>query len=288
MKILVIGDFHGSFPSKFRKIIQKEKVDLVISTGDYPPFAYRKLWFKHCYGTDVELWDVIGKERYRKLFFKDCKDGERSLKALNKLPIPVFTVLGNIDWPQPDDISDNNSSDLKSKNNNMPNFDKKDYFAKILKKYKNIKRFDYSYARFGDFIFIGMRGHSAPGEVKSRAYKKHKAKLERLFKKFKKENKERRVIFVSHNIPYNTKLDKIISKKAHKSVRGKHYGSKIARSIVNKFHPILAFGGHIHESRGKQKVGKTLIVNPGAAHEGRGAIVEVDDKIRKVKKVKFY
>lgn len=278
MKILVLGDFHGVLQGKWEKIIKKEKIDLLISNGDYLPFAYRKLWFKHCYGTDVGLWEIIGMKEYKKLVIADLRTGESVLKKMNKLAIPVFTVLGNIDWPMPDDIDDYQSSDGKNKKkNNNPSFDRKENFAKLIKKYKNISRIDYSYAQFEDFVFIGMRGHSAPGRIRSEAYKRHKTKLDKLFKKFKKENKEGKLIFVSHNIPYNTRLDKITSKKADKRVRGKHFGSKMARSIVNKYQPLIAIGGHIHESKGKQKLGKTLIVNPGAAHEGDGAIVDINN-----------
>ena len=61
MKILAIGDFHGKFPKKFERIIKKEKIGLVVSNGDYFPFHYRELWFKHCYRKETELWEVIGK-----------------------------------------------------------------------------------------------------------------------------------------------------------------------------------------------------------------------------------
>ena len=106
MKILAIGDFHGTFPNKFYKIIDSEKVDFVISLGDYPPFHYRKLWFKHCYGKDVELQEVIGKKKYKELVIEDLRRAEISLKKLNSVKVPVFTVLGNIDWPAVDDIID--------------------------------------------------------------------------------------------------------------------------------------------------------------------------------------
>lgn len=278
MRILAIGDFHGSFPKKFNSLVKKEKIDLVVSNGDYPPFSYRKLWFKNCYGTDKELWMFIGKKKYKKLIADDLKKGENSLKALNKLPVPVITVLGNIDWPAPDDIADMLSSNLKSKRNNQPNWDTKDNFAKRLKKYKNIKRFDYSYFRFKDYIFIGMRGHSVPGNVKSKAFRKHRIKLDKLFKKFRKENKDKKVIFVSHNVPYNTKLDKITSKEAHESARGKHFGSKLARRIINTYQPIISIGGHIHEHQGKQKLKNTLAINTGSAHEGKAVIIYISDK----------
>jgi len=86
------------------------------------------------------------------------------------------------------------------------------------------------------------------------------------------------VIFVSHNVPYNTKLDLITSKSADKLVAKQHYGSKLVRKIINRFQPVLNFGGHIHESRGIQRLGKTISVNPGAIHERKYAVVNISDK----------
>src|SRR3989304_3194585 len=245
MRILAIGDFHGKFPKKFEKIIKKKKVDLVVSNGDYPPFHYRKLWFKHCYGKDTELWEVIGKKKYKTMIMEDLRRAGIALKALNKLPVPVYTVLGNIDWPDTGDVIDIPKGIAKA----MLTWDRKDTFAKILKKYK-------------------------------------------------KENKEKRVIFVSHNIAYKTKLDKISTKNQKAALKwyyGKkfnkkkkykrHYGSKMARRIVNQYHPLLHIGGHIHEGRGKQKLGKSWLINPGSAHEGKAAIIELG--AGKVKKIKF-
>ena len=59
----------------------------------------------------------------------------------------------------------------------------------------------------------------------------------------------------------------------------------MARRIINQHHPILHFGGHVHEAKGKDKLGRTILINPGAAHEGKAAVVELDNG--KVKKVKF-
>ncbi len=293
MKILAIGDFHGTFPNKFYNIIDNEKVDFVISLGDYPPFHYRKLWFKHCYGKEVELWEIIGKKKYKGFVLEDLRRAEISLKKLNAVKVPVFTVLGNIDWPVPDDIID-----FPAKiNKTQPNYDKKEKVAKLLKKYKNIKRFDYSYVKFGDYVLIGMRGHSAPGRTRSKAFRKHKKILDKLFKKFSKENKENKIIFVSHNIANNTRLDKISKetlkkiKELHEGKRTKkltrHYGSKMARRIIDKYSPLLHLGGHIHEGRGKQKIGKTWLVNPGSAHENQAAVIEIHEgKVKKIKLIR--
>lgn len=269
MKILAIGDFHGSFDKKFEALIKKEKIDVVVSVGDYPPFAYGKLWFKHCFGKDVDLWDVIGKKKYKELVTKDHYRGERVFKKLNELSVPVFTIFGNADYPKADDVMD-----MPRKKKNDWNFAENEYLdmGNRLKKYKNITRFDYSYAKLGEYVFIGMRGHSFPGRVKSKAYKKHRAILDKLFKKFNKENKAGKVIFVSHVPPKDTKIDKI-GMHAHPKVAGTHRGSKLARRIIETHQPIIQLCGHVHESWGTDTIGKTLCVNTGAAHEGMGAIV---------------
>lgn len=282
MKILAIGDFHGTFPKKFEKIIKKEKIDLVVSNGDYFPFHYRKLWFKHCYGTNKELWEVIGKAKYKKLVLKDLKDGEKALKKLNNLPVPVYTIIGNIDYTRRGSDAD----DFKINKKHYWKWDAQDFFSKIIKKYKNIKRFDYKYIKFKDYVFIGGYGGSNVGKIKSKAYKKHKKILDSLFKKFKKENKKRRVIFVTHNVPYNTKLDKA-SMKAHPKIRGKHLGSKLVRRVINTYQPVIHIAGHMHEAWGKQKIGKTLAINSGAAHEGKAAIITLPENKKDKIRVKF-
>jgi Icc-related predicted phosphoesterase len=281
VRFLVIGDFHGKFSKKFNFLIKKEKIELIVSVGDYLPFDYRDLWFEHCYGTDVELWEVIGKTKYVELVKKDIEKGEKVLKNLNRLNIPVYTVLGNIDWPDPSDVSDIK----KSKKKNILDFDTGKIFVKKLKNYSNIKRFDYGYLRFGDLVFVGMRGHSFPGHVKSKGFRKHKKKLEELFKKFKKENEQGKLIFVSHNVPYNTKLD-LVKEEAHKKAKGKHFGSKLAQRIIKKYQPILAVGGHIHEGFGKDKLGNTLLINSGSASEFQGVIIDLSERKVKVKFIK--
>jgi len=275
MKFLAIGDFHGEFPKKFEKLIRDEKIDLVVSNGDFFPFVYRKLWFKHCYGKKTELWEIIGKEKTKKLVEKDLRLGERALRALNRLSVPVITVPGNIDHLGVD-YNDQYGSKLWAKSG-WKWYDQ-NFFVPILKKYSNIQRFDYSYIRFGAYIFIGARGGTSPGSVTSISYRKHRKILDNLFIKFK----DHKILFISHNVPNNTQLDKI-GKYAHKKVRGKHYGSKLIRRVIDRWQPLLHIGGHIHEGRGMQKLGKTLCVNPGAAHEGQAAVIEIKDKNVKVK-----
>ncbi len=57
-------------------------------------------------------------------------------------------------------------------------------------------------------------------------------------------------------------------------------GSTSVRKAIEVYQPLLGLHGHIHESKGFLKVGRTLCLNPGSEYgEGilRGALVELDD-----------
>ncbi len=58
-------------------------------------------------------------------------------------------------------------------------------------------------------------------------------------------------------------------------------GSTAVRTAIERHQPPLALHGHIHESRGATKIGKTLCLNPGSEYSDgilRGAIVTLSDK----------
>jgi Icc-related predicted phosphoesterase len=55
-------------------------------------------------------------------------------------------------------------------------------------------------------------------------------------------------------------------------------GSKAVRDAIRRYQPEIGLHGHIHESRGAQKIGRTLCVNPGSDYSSgvlRGAVVDI-------------
>lgn len=281
MKIIALGDFHGKFPQKLENQIKKQKPNLIISLGDFPSFILKKEFFKYCYkNPEIELWEVVGKKRFKQSTLKDLENGEKIIKKLNKLPFQILTVLGNYDHPA-DDALDNKKS-ISEKSWKILG-KKENYFQKLIKKYKNIKYLDYKAIKINEFVFIGARGSSFPGYVKSKAYKKHRAILEKLFKKYKKE----KIIFITHNAPYNTKIDEITDKNAPKIARGKHYGSKMFQRIIKKYQPLLTISGHFHEHQKKDKIKNTTLINPGPAFENKAVIINLDENKKKIKNIKF-
>jgi len=83
---------------------------------------------------------------------------------------------------------------------------------------------------------------------------------DREFDKFIRENKTKlkgKIILLTHAPPGYTKLDYLKWMKEHRGCAS--YGS-----FIRKYKPVLALSGHLHEHFGvKQKLGKTLICNPG-------------------------
>jgi Icc-related predicted phosphoesterase len=56
-------------------------------------------------------------------------------------------------------------------------------------------------------------------------------------------------------------------------------GSTAVREAIKRYRPVVGLHGHIHESRGAQKIGSTLCINPGSDYNAdvlRGAVVDID------------
>ena len=97
----------------------------------------------------------------------------------------------------------------------------------------------------------------------------------------------RQAIFNLHMPPHGTSLDKApeltedLRAKSHLGqVFVSHVGSKAVRSAIEKYQPLLGLHGHIHESDGSEKLGETLVVNPGSEYEKgilKGYIIELSD-----------
>ena len=76
-------------------------------------------------------------------------------------------------------------------------------------------------------------------------------------------------IFVTHAPPINTKTDILPS--------GGHVGSSAIRKIIEEFQPSINVCGHIHESKAKDEIGKTQVINPGMISQGYACSIDIDD-----------
>ena len=101
---------------------------------------------------------------------------------------------------------------------------------------------------------------------------------------YKSRDKKLATFFISHNIPNGTKLDVVTDKKSY--AYGKHLGSTIARWFCVRFKPVICVGGHVHEGRGRDKIGRTVVINPGYGKKAQ-VFIDFDVEKKRVKSVRF-
>lgn len=110
-------------------------------------------------------------------------------------------------------------------------------------------------------------------------------KIEEMASAIKKPDK---AIFNIHVPPYDSgidlapELDANMRPKLEPGGRVKMapVGSKAVKDTIIKHQPLLGLHGHIHESKGFAKIGRTLCLNPGSEYqEGilRGALIQLSD-----------
>jgi Icc-related predicted phosphoesterase len=281
MKILAIGDFHGTFPDKLlkrvKKTINEEDVDLIVALGDYTglpewrPIVMKQLRAAKA-GKDVPDFEKIaGKKKYESLVKRDFKAGIKVLRTLNGLGKPVLIIFGNGDWYR-----------------FFGNKTGKDYEGYV-RKMRNLKNITYGKAKFKQLAFVGFGGYM---DIDSFFIKKEwkqdegmEERIERrinskkiLFSNLRKAKGEK--ILVLHYTPRNA-FD-IIHNKGN-PLDGKSAGVSIFNEAMKKFNPKIVFCGHMHEYQGAKKLGKSLVINPGDAERGRFAVVDSESL-----KVKFY
>jgi Icc-related predicted phosphoesterase len=74
-------------------------------------------------------------------------------------------------------------------------------------------------------------------------------------------------ILLTHNPPFASIVDLTRYKI--------HVGSKKLREFVLQYSPKIYQCGHIHEARGKEIIGNTLVFNPGPVMRGYYAIIDL-------------
>lgn len=104
-------------------------------------------------------------------------------------------------------------------------------------------------------------------------------------KLMQKVKNPRQAIFNLHVPPYGTSLDmapELTEDLRVKSDLGQiclsHVGSKAVRAALEKYQPLLGLHGHIHESDGLERLGETVIINPGSEYEKgilRAYVIEI-------------
>ncbi|MEM4230296.1 MAG: metallophosphoesterase [Candidatus Pacearchaeota archaeon] len=256
MRILAIGDPHGNL-DKIKKITLKN-VDLILLTGDIGKADLaRKIFFENQKRKQQGLLEVEETLKDVKAMHYEIHNSTISLlKYLSKYA-KVYSIEGNVGIPNEFDIKKINKK-LKinlpiTKNyiNKMKNI----YIVKnSLRKINNLKIGFLEY--FLDKSWVEEFKPKDYNEIIEKA-KKQTEKAKKILEKFGEID-----ILICHQPPYGI-LDKINFPSAPKHWQGKHAGSKVILKYIKKYQPRYVFCGHIHEGKGKAKIGDTEIYNLG-------------------------
>ena len=101
-----------------------------------------------------------------------------------------------------------------------------------------------------------------------------------------------RAIFNLHCPPFRSGLDEAPAidadlKLLHGGRALRPVGSTAVRTTIERYQPLLSLHGHIHESKGAVKIGKTLSINPGSSYE-EGVLMSAIVNLDPTKGIKSY
>jgi len=255
MKICAIGDPHGDL-DKIKKI-PLSKIDLILLTGDLGSAnLMRKMAFDNIERKNKGLSEIkYPPTQEKKAFMEAYNSTMKIIKYLQKFA-PVFTIFGNVE-----------SSNYETKKQSQKVGVTLPYLSNDLNYLSDVRVINNRIANFEKVKICGLRYFIDTNWVKDFKPSNYK----NMMTKAKKEtDKTKQVlkwfnstdILVCHQPPYGI-LDKVTSKFAPKHWQGKHAGSKIILQYIKLKSPKYVFCGHIHESQGMKKIGKTEVYNLG-------------------------
>lgn len=224
MRALVLGDPHGEVPKNLDTIVRRNKIEIILCTGDFA-FIPKQPWIK-------EEWEGVTKEfvdkTYREVVDKICSYG-----------LPVITLRGNM----------------------LQTGKRKKDADRILRKHKNlVNKFLGKHTwRKKTFIFFEVVYENSTVKKDDRKkpffrqQMRRSASQEKRLRRLLRENPQS--ILLCHNPPYGL---------VDEAFNGEHVGSKIIRRAIETYPPSLVLCGHIHEAKGEATLGKTKVYNLGS------------------------
>jgi Icc-related predicted phosphoesterase len=252
MKILVMGDLHGAIPKKIPK-----NVDLILCTGDLGKATLaRKRFFENAEREKKGLPILEENKSFVKAVHDEIHNSTLNvLNYLSKIAF-VYTISGNVGvYGKSDSKTDYNKYKIKL-SSTLDELKKIKRINLVKNSVRNLNGLKVGFLEY--FVDSSWAKEFKPEDKKLKnSSRKISSKREKILKRFGDLD-----ILVCHQPPYGV-LDKV-GNLAPKMWQGKHAGSKVILNYIKKYQPRYVFCGHIHEGRGKAKIGKSIVYNCGS------------------------
>jgi len=305
LKLFFASDIHGSDVcwKKFLKVIDHFKVDIAILGGDLTgkmvipvvrdgdEYSY-SIFGRNVRLTATHLIDESSKIANAGYYPYPCEKEEfERLSNDKQTQIDLFNRLMVERMQKWMDLASERFKD-KSLLYVSPGNDDRFVVDEILEKSESVVSCERKLVHLPDGYDMVTCGWVNPTPWKT-ARETPDEKLEPMLEELiNKAHNHEKLICNFHAPPYNSGLDTAPQLKANFSVKIRFgggvevapMGSKAVRHMIEKYKPLLGLHGHIHESAGFRRFGRTLCVNPGSEYaEGvlRGYIVFLSgDKVQ--------
>lgn len=233
----------------------KNIIKLIADAGGYPYICTKDEYDK--LKNDPAHLDRVFKNQIVKRVEDWVNLAEERLKGSG---VEVYIMPGNDDYPEIDEAL--------NKSNFVVNPDGK--VVEIGSRYEMIST-----------GYVNMTPWKAPRDIPD---EKLEEILERLATQLKRPGDS---IFSLHAPPYNTPIDlaPLLDNTLKPVLAGgelvmTHVGSMAVRKLIEKYQPLLGLHGHIHESKGMVKIGRTICLNAGSdylAGNLQGALITLEN-----------
>ena len=247
MKILLFSDYHGAVEQlkKLPKAVSEYVPEIAVFCGDIVKgFARGNEWL-------ASINESRKPDRNLQEIAEETSEDLEMYKnfydTVGGLKIPIYVIPGNMDAP-------------KTRYQTA--------LEKAMGKYSNIYSIHKNHAKYAEFTITGFGGEITESEKEDffvARYDKNDV-IEGLYK-------SPRNIYATHSPPVCNKVD--LDKTVHK-------GCSVLNDVLESLRPLAHFCGHAHNGRGTEKIGKTIIINPGAFKNGNFAIVDIDPDSKQI------
>lgn len=252
MQIMAIADFHGKeeIMDRLMERIEEKSPDIIVFAGDVVKgYARGNEWLS---AQEEGRKPDKGKKKIREEEKEDLELYNKFYGRLSSLKIPVMCIPGNMDAPE------------------------ERFFSEMLKKFirTNIKVVQENIFERGGYLIGGIGGEITK-DSKERFFVLQYLEKEARFALRRLKYAPKKKILLLHSPPKG-KLD---------LDKGKHKSEEVINEIISEINPEFVFCGHAHKAQGEEKIGNSLVINPGALKDGNSAMVDTKEKKVEFKKI---